>query len=303
MKKNILFSVILLGLISIISINFVSAYNGYSSLSDYLDNEWVVFTLIFLLLFTVIYFSVYKTTQNQAVSGIIGAALGLLISVSVLKKGMISGFFGDTLTNMMGFIGIIIAIFITFSLFIYYMGFLWGFFGGLITITGFLVFVNFEQFNPSGFNVSPVSTFLFLLEDLGSLAGTILIVSGIVLLFWKHKTRVRQGMRYAGAGISKIKVILFVFIIATIIYALVKNSSSGNTLVYIIGGAFIVIWIISKIFSKKERMQALGKQYGKWKMNKLPGKAYKESAGTFWKKQYNNKPKLITYNKPKLLRR
>ena len=71
MKRGQLLSIILLSSILVLTITpLISAQFGwgggyYSSPLDYLDNEWVIFSLVFLIFFAVIFFTVNRAFKNS----------------------------------------------------------------------------------------------------------------------------------------------------------------------------------------------------------------------------------------------
>ncbi len=65
---------------------------GYRSPLDYLENEWVTFTILFLIFFAVIYYSINKTTKNPAVSVIIALGISLFISLALTRRGLLWGY-------------------------------------------------------------------------------------------------------------------------------------------------------------------------------------------------------------------
>ncbi len=65
---------------------------GYRSPLDYLENEWVTFTILFLIFFSVIYYSVNKTTKNPAVSIILALGISLFISLAISRRGLLWGY-------------------------------------------------------------------------------------------------------------------------------------------------------------------------------------------------------------------
>ncbi len=65
---------------------------GYRSPLDYLENEWVTFTILFLIFFAVIYYSINKTTKNPAVSVIVALGISLFISLALTRRGLLWGY-------------------------------------------------------------------------------------------------------------------------------------------------------------------------------------------------------------------
>ena len=69
-----------------------SFFGGYRSPLDYLENEWVTFTILFLIFFAVIYYSINKTTKNPAVSVIVALGISLFISLALTRRGLLWGY-------------------------------------------------------------------------------------------------------------------------------------------------------------------------------------------------------------------
>lgn len=183
MKKNFLVPIILMGLISI---SLISAFDGYSSVSDYLNNEWVQFTLIFLLFFVVIYFAVGKAVDNNAIAGIIGVALGLLITIAVLKKGALQIYFGNAVGDWMMTIGFLIVMLFLFMVLMYYTTFLWAIAIEIMVIFGFFVIIGAEKFVPENMMSEQMQMFIWFMNDLGNWGYVFLGIAFIVFL-WKKK--------------------------------------------------------------------------------------------------------------------
>ncbi len=106
----------LIPFVSIFFINLVSAYSyygwGYSSSPlDYLDNEWVRFTTLFLVIFALVYFSVTKAFKdNQAVAAVIALGVTLLITVAISQQGLLYTYAGDQFGNWITLVAILLAL-------------------------------------------------------------------------------------------------------------------------------------------------------------------------------------------------
>ena len=99
MKRGILFTL----LITILTLPTILAYSFgyYNSPMQYLENEWTMFTIVFLLFFAIIYFTVNKGFKNNVVSAVIAGALSLLITMTILRRGLLYGYAGDELGSWM----------------------------------------------------------------------------------------------------------------------------------------------------------------------------------------------------------
>ncbi len=85
-------------IISLLALPLISAYSwgggswGYRSPLDYLENEWVTFTILFLIFFAVIYYSINKTVKNPTVAVIVALGISLFISLALSRKGLLWGY-------------------------------------------------------------------------------------------------------------------------------------------------------------------------------------------------------------------
>jgi hypothetical protein len=86
----------LLILLSILLLPLASAYYRYTSPAQLLENEWVVFALIFLIFFALIFFALGKTfRENMMASLIISAGLSFFISAVLSQRINFYGYFGE----------------------------------------------------------------------------------------------------------------------------------------------------------------------------------------------------------------
>ncbi len=98
MRQKTLTTIFILTFLTILAIPLISAQTlgggmwGYRSPLDYLENEWVTFTILFLIFFAVIYYSINKTTKNPAVSVIVALGISLFISLALTRKGLLWGY-------------------------------------------------------------------------------------------------------------------------------------------------------------------------------------------------------------------
>ena len=96
--KKTLTTIFILTFLTMLTIPLISAPSwgggmwGYRSPLDYLENEWVTFTILFLIFFAVIYYSINKTTKNPAVSVIVALGISLFISLALTRRGLLWGY-------------------------------------------------------------------------------------------------------------------------------------------------------------------------------------------------------------------
>jgi len=109
-------SILLISTILILTIlPLIVAYNGfgfdyYSSPVEYLENQWVLFGIIFIILFGVIFYVLNKSFKNPAVASVIGIGLSLFISMAISQRGLLYNYAGGTLSSWALVIASLIAI-------------------------------------------------------------------------------------------------------------------------------------------------------------------------------------------------
>lgn len=98
MKKEVM----LLFVLAVLTLPLISAYSFgswgggyYNSPLDLFDNEWVIFGIIFIVFFAIIFFTVNKAFKTPGVSAVIALGLSLLIAITLARRGMLYGYFGD----------------------------------------------------------------------------------------------------------------------------------------------------------------------------------------------------------------
>jgi len=115
MKKTIS---LVLGIILLATL--ASAYSSMSFYSpgDLFDNEWVLFTVIFLIFFAIIFFALQKTFKDQkGVSMIVSLGVSLLISSIFAKSSYYYGFLGEELFSYVAIAGFIFVYALLIKLF------------------------------------------------------------------------------------------------------------------------------------------------------------------------------------------
>lgn len=86
---------------------------GYSYLSpgNLLDNEWVVFGLIFIIFFAVIFFALSKTfKENLGVAAIVAGAIAFIIAVVFSRRVMFYGYFGEEVGGWITLIALLLVL-------------------------------------------------------------------------------------------------------------------------------------------------------------------------------------------------
>jgi len=101
-------------LIILVLLPLISAYRiggiGYYSPIDYLENEWVLFTILFLIFLSAIFYTLNKTFKNPAVAMVIAFGLSVLISLAIAQRGLIDIYGGGEISSWALFIAVVIGI-------------------------------------------------------------------------------------------------------------------------------------------------------------------------------------------------
>jgi len=181
MEKKREFSLLLLfSIIALVVLPSVLAYSWggygyYQSPLQYLDNEWVMFSIIMLVFFAIIYYTVNKTFNNNVVSGVIALAVSLLIAITVTRRGMLYGYAGDELGSwiMIATAAIGLGFLIKFA----YEGF--GVIGSTATVIAFwLLLQQSDPYQILPYNISPaiINTYNFIASFFGLFILVVLAV-------------------------------------------------------------------------------------------------------------------------------
>jgi len=179
----------LLGIALMIILPLVSAYTWgggyYRSPLDYLDNEWVIFSLFFLVFFAVIFFTVNRAFKNPAVSGIIALGLSLMIAMVMARRGLLYGYVGEEIGAWILIITVLIGI-------AFLMRFIYESFGKTGSIIGLIgIWFVIRSVNP--YNMLPyqllTDTFVNTYEFFASIIGLIILVAGGLIILNITDTR------------------------------------------------------------------------------------------------------------------
>lgn len=109
-RGSTILTIIALGLLIIPLISAYSLGGGYyRSPLDYLENEWVIFSIVFMIFFAVIFFSVNRSFKNPGVSTVIALGLSLLIAMVMARRGMLYGYVGEELGSWIMIITILMG--------------------------------------------------------------------------------------------------------------------------------------------------------------------------------------------------
>jgi hypothetical protein len=190
MKKEDL-SFLALSLIIVITIiPLISAYNFggwgyYNSPLDYLENEWVIFGIVFLVFFAIIFFTVNKAFKNNAVSGVIALGLSLMIAMVMARRGLLYGYLGEELGSWILIITILIGI-------AFLIRFIYESFGKTGTIVALIIlWIFLRSIDPYDFLPYQLltDTFINIYEFFASIFGGIILIIGALVILNIADTR------------------------------------------------------------------------------------------------------------------
>ena len=228
MKKSLA-----LGILFVFAISLISAYGGwgYSSWSwnsprDMLQNEWIVFSLVFLAVFAMVYLSLanfftkknkvrnpytwmkgeFKEFKNKPAVVVLSAVIAFMVSASFAQQGLVEKWLGEFAT---GFLMVLVLIIIVILLVPFYKAIRenLGKIPGAIIFTGILWGVIKYFFNPDriydiGFYGSSYSSEIYnLYETISSVWVLVVAIIAVVLLdlvFGKKKNS--RGRRHNNLG-------------------------------------------------------------------------------------------------------
>jgi len=192
---------------SLLTIPLISAYTwGYGSPFDYFNNEWIKFTAVLVVLFAIIYYFVKKKTDNTPVSTIVGLGIALLLTIALMKRGILDNFLEESIVDWVLIIAIIFVIFFLFYRFAFkedmygYRRFsLWRFVFVLVLIALIPLFIDLEQVLPDALMYGPFLDFVELLQGFSSFIFIGLGIVIIIWILWKIKN-LFSGRRRYGRG-------------------------------------------------------------------------------------------------------
>jgi len=98
----------------ILLIPLISAFDFYGSPMDYLNNEWVKFAIIFALLFFGIYTFFNNRMNNPVTATIVGGGLSLLITIPIMRRGILDDFLQPEIVDWIVIIALLIGLIFLF---------------------------------------------------------------------------------------------------------------------------------------------------------------------------------------------
>lgn len=178
------FKKLLMIILTTLALPLISAYSWgkgyYGSPLDYLENEWVIFGIIFIIAFAVIYFAVYKTfKENKAIAAVIALGVSLLISLAMAQRGLLYSYAGDTIGNMALLVGFLILVIAMFKVLLENFGKA-GAFVGLIIALLLLKWGNSTGLFPESLSYGPIGDLMEFLQ--GPILWLLIIIGVIVVL-------------------------------------------------------------------------------------------------------------------------
>jgi len=182
MKRGYL-SILLLGIIALLILPLISAYSFggwgyYNSPLYYLENEWVIFGIIFLIFFATIFYTVNKAFKNSAVAGVIALGLSLMIAMVLARRGLLYGYLGEEIGSWILIITILLGI--GFLIRFVYESF--GKTGTMIALIGLWIII--RSIDPYEFLPYQLltDTLINIYEFIASIFGLIVILIGALVI-------------------------------------------------------------------------------------------------------------------------
>jgi hypothetical protein len=188
-KTSVLIFTAILSLFLFLIPMISAQWGGYSYYSPeaLFNNEWFYFVLIFAVFFAVIFLSINRTFKNPGISVIVAGGLSLLIALTLAKRGLLYGYFGDQLSSWI----LIATVVIGLGFLIKFVHNTFGFFGVLVLV----LILWFGMHNSDPYIVLPyelssieiiTNSYIFI----GSYFGLIL---GILLVIVLAKSKIFEG--------------------------------------------------------------------------------------------------------------
>lgn len=178
MNKKILFILLILSSLPLVSAQSWNSYGyGYLSPQDLLNNEWVVFGLIFAVFFAVIFFALGKTFRdNLGVAAIVSLALSFFISAIISQRVSFYGYIGEDVGGWIFLFAILIIIAFALKALLDLGGAI-GLALGLVGSWFFIRYIDWETLLP--YSVATNEIFLFVQQWF---IGLIVIIIAIFIL-------------------------------------------------------------------------------------------------------------------------
>ncbi len=172
-SKKILTIITALILILPVISAYGAGWGSYRSPIDYLENEWVLFTVLFLIFLAVIFYTINRAFKNKAVAIIIAIGVSLLISLAIAQRGLITIYGGGEVSSWALFIATIIGI----GLLIKFASQSFGRIGTIITVfIIWLILHNLNTYDLFPELLANIEPFMLLYNFIINPAGLILLI-------------------------------------------------------------------------------------------------------------------------------
>lgn len=164
---------------------------GDIGIVEQLENEWVMFGVVFLILFASIYYFVNKKTDNAPTSAIVGGGLALLMTIPIMKRGLLEDFLSESIVDWIIIIAVIVAVF--FAVYWFYKKFNWkGVLLILILLALVPTFIDLANILPSDIYYGPVGDFIEVLKGISNIILIAAVGWIIIMIVMKLKSRGRN---------------------------------------------------------------------------------------------------------------
>jgi len=167
--------------ILLLIIPLISAFNGwgggrwgwYRGPLEYLENEWVLFGVLFLIFFAVIFYTLNKAFKNNVIAGVIALGLSVLISMAIAQRGLLDVYGGGEISSWALFLAAAVGI----AFLIRFAAETFGWIGA--GVTAFVVWLILRSFYPEQLLpelLTNVPAFMWIYNFLLSWLGLVLLI-------------------------------------------------------------------------------------------------------------------------------
>lgn len=167
-------------------LKFVSAYYSFDSPLDYLDNEWVRFTLMLMVFFALTYFATKKTLKDNKISSVVSLCVAVFASAVLMKQGYLIDFAGDEIVAWVLFV-IVVAFLILLGKALYDSFGKWGVVGMFFIVWGALNLFDVSELLPWDYFNEVEEIYEFLKS--GFMLFLLIVVVVIVYAFSKSEDK------------------------------------------------------------------------------------------------------------------
>lgn len=164
----------------------------YSSPLFFLENEWVMFGIVFIIFFAIIFYTVNKSFKNPMISGVIALGLGLFISIALAQRGWLNSYMGSEIGAWLLIVAALISI-------AFAIKFSYDSFGRIGAVAAIVIIWYVLHSNPDPYDILPpelmTDTFTGIYEFVSSWFGLIIavIAGGIIIAARRQRGIGRLG--------------------------------------------------------------------------------------------------------------